>query len=103
MSPDIVIRTDSHIKTRIHNKLSKCGGSYSSWYIGISQDPRYRLFTGHKVREDDDWIIEYAFGEVDARSVEKYFINLGMNGASGGGDEDATAVYAYKKTSHSEP
>lgn len=33
-----------------------------------------------------------------ARAVESYFIDLNIDGGSGGGDDDSKFVYVYKKT-----
>ena len=38
-----------------------------------------------------------------ARSVEKTFLDHGCDGGTGGGDDDAIYVYAYLKTSETEP
>lgn len=79
------------------------GSNYGSWYIGITSDPRKRLFTDHKVDEKGSWI----YGEVDtndlARSVEQYFLDLGCDGGPGGGDYTSKIVYAYLKTYNTSP
>jgi hypothetical protein len=93
------------ITTDISAHMKKGGGSYSSWYVGISKDPRDRLFSQHKVQEDGDWwIYRQAISGATARDVEEYFINtLKTDGGPGGGDQTADYVYAYKKSSHTDP
>jgi hypothetical protein len=97
--------TEEQIKTDIKAYMAKGGGSYSSWYVGVSKDPKERLFTGHGVYENGDlWIYRQAYTSNAARNVESYFINtLGTDGGAGGGDKDADWVYAYKKNAHTNP
>ena len=55
---------------------------YPSWTIGITDDPdRRRQEHGNPTR----WYSWNAVLESSARSVEKYFLDKGMNGATGGG------------------
>jgi hypothetical protein len=35
--------------------------------------------------------------------VERFFLDAGMDGAPGDGDETTTIVYAYRKTRFTEP
>lgn len=77
--------------------------NYKKYYVGISNDPRRRLFNEHNVNEKGVWIICPADSDTVARDVEKYFLDLGMDGGPGGGDETATYVYCYLKTSTTQP
>lgn len=92
------------VKKEIKEYIDKVGGLYNSWYVGIAEDPRERLFEEHNVDKDEDfWIYRECEDSDAARSVEDYFINvLGTDGETGGGDENTVYVYAYKKTPHSE-
>ncbi len=77
---------------------------YSSWYVGISESPRKRLFTDHNVDEKNgSWIYNTASNSMIAREIENHFHDLGCDGGPGGGDEDAKAIYAYKKTTNTNP
>jgi len=98
-------KTKSEIKQEIKDYIDQNGGSYKSWYVGIAKDPKDRLFNEHSVRKDEDcWIFRTAVDSDTARDIEKYFVNdLGMDGGTGGGDEDAKSDYAYKKNSHTNP
>jgi hypothetical protein len=89
----------------IKDYISKCGGSYSDWYVGITSDINSRLFGDHGVRKDgDQWIYSTAPSSSDARNIERYFIDtLGTDGGSGGGDYSSNIVYAYKKNPHTSP
>ncbi len=93
------------IKQEILAHINKEGGAKSSWYVGITQNIEQRLFGDHKVQKENAW---YAFREAmnstEAREIEKYFIEtIGTDGGTGGGDNDASWVYAYKKTSQTDP
>lgn len=97
--------SEEQIKTEIKTYIAKGTGDLSDWYVGVSKDPRDRLFNGHGVPEEGyGWIYRQAFSSGAARNVEDYFINvLGADGDVGGGDEDADCVYAYKKNAHTNP
>ena len=88
----------------IEKHIASMDGSYSNWYIGISNDAERRLFEEHKVsKENGKWIYRTANSDYIARDVEQYFIAKDCDGGSGGGDEGSDMVYAYKKDSHTEP
>ena len=80
------------------------GIPYKDCYIGITSDAERRLFVEHNVsREKGYWIYRTASSHKVAREIEQHFIERGMDGGTGGGDEDSRIVYAYKKTSHTNP
>lgn len=84
--------------------IQKQGGSFSSWYCGITENIKDRLFGDHNVPEKGHW---YAYRQCinsyAARSVENTLLDHGCDGGSGGGDADADYVYAYLKTSVTDP
>lgn len=71
---------------------------YSDFYIGITDNINERVFGFHKVPEEGHWFITRgADTERIARDVEKYFIDLGMDGGTGGGTGgDTRIVYCYE-------
>jgi len=74
---------------------------YSDCYVGIAEDARERLFSDHKVLEKGDiWIYEPAESDDEARNIEKYFLDKGMKGDTGGGSNKSTYVYSYKINEH---
>ena len=69
---------------------------YSDFYIGVTSDINERLFHAHGVPETGHWYIyRYADTEDIAREVEKYFLDLGMQGDTGGGTGDGDVRYVY--------
>jgi len=81
-----------------------CSGMFSYWYVGITNDVDRRMFGEHGVnKETDSWIYRTAQSSLAARQVEQYFINSGMNGGSGGGDNTAKIVYAYRMSRNTNP
>ena len=93
-----------NIIQEIEDYVNKCGGSFSSWYIGIAEDPRDRLFNEHNVNErNGNWIFKPTSSSATARNIERYFLDLGMDGGSGGGDYLSKTVYCYKKTYSTNP
>ena len=93
---EIISKIDGHIKSR--------GGPYSSWYVGITEDAKRRVFQEHGVDKDKDFYIWLtASSSAIARDVESHFLDEGCDGGTGGGDDDADIVYAYKKSSRTDP
>jgi hypothetical protein len=88
------------IVSEIKAYMTKWGGKYADWYVGIASDAERRLFNDHAVsKENGAWIWIRAASSEDARAAEKSLLALGMDGGSGGGDYDSDCVYAYKITS----
>lgn len=85
--------------------INKQGGAYSSWYAGIAADPKDRLKSGHGVALTNDnwWIHRACSTDDDAREVEKALLDLGCDGGPSGGDHATKSVYAYLKTSSTDP
>lgn len=83
-------------------KYIEQNGGYSTgygWYAGVTSDPQRRLFREHRVdRNDAAWIFAKAPSDDDARAVERYLVEKGAKGGSGGGDESAVYAYAYRIT-----
>lgn len=72
---------------------------YSEFYIGISKNAPKRLFEEHHVDMDSSWWIYLTAESSDvAREVEKHYLNLGMRGGDGGGDDSSDMVYCYVVT-----
>ena len=77
---------------------------YNNCYVGVTSDVESRLFGDHSVsKENGHWIYRTASSDSVAREIEQHFLDAGMDGAPGGGDETSTIVYAYKKTSNTNP
>jgi len=84
----------------IKSYVANNGGDYSQWYVGIATDPKQRLFNDHAVKEKSAWIYHRCAGADIARAIEKFFLTQGMQGGSGGGDDNSEYVYAYKIGRH---
>lgn len=75
------------------------GGVGREWYVGITDDPRSRLFNDHRVSETTGaWIYRDAGTINVARAVEQYLLDQGCDGGSGGGSTQSHFVYAYRRT-----
>lgn len=98
-------KSKQEIIDEIKAHIQKEGSGYRNWYVGISEDAKDRLFNGHGVpKENAWWIFREASSASVAREIEDYFINtLGTDGAPGGGSDKSSQVYAYKKTSITNP
>lgn len=76
---------------------------FSDWYAGLSEEPEERMEKGHNVPEGADSLWYSLHTEGAARSVEDELLSLGLDGADGGGDDDASYVYIYRKTQETDP
>lgn len=75
---------------------------YSDYYVGITNDVNRRLFSEHNVSEKKDyWVWCQAENKEIAKEVEEYFLDLGMEGDTGGGTDETVVVYCYKITNTS--
>ena len=84
--------------------IKEQGGKYSDWYCGITSDIEDRLIDDHQVPKKGHWYIYRECVNVEAaRSVERALIQRGCDGGTGGGDESSIYVYAYLKTSTTNP
>lgn len=91
----------SDIITDIQRHIADCGGAMKTWYVGIAENPRDRLFDDHSVDEENDaWIYHPAASSNVAREIEQYFLDRGAQGGSGGGSTNSKSVYAYRVTAH---
>lgn len=69
---------------------------YSDFYVGITNDVQRRLFIEHNVLKEKSWWIYRTAIDCDtARKVEKYFLEKGMRGDTGGGNDESVIVYCY--------
>jgi hypothetical protein len=82
--------------------ISKNGGVYTQWYVGVAADPEKRLFNDHNVnKSSDSWIYSKHLGtDAAARYVEEVFLSKGCKGAPGGGDRTSCYAYIYKINGH---
>ena len=93
---EVVQEILEHVKSR--------GGAYNTWYVGITKDPKDRLFHEHCViKEKDNWCYQTTHSLNSARNAEQKLLDYGFDGGGGGGDEQTKFVYAYKKQSHTKP
>jgi hypothetical protein len=97
--------SEDKIKKDIKEHIASRGGKYSDWYVGITADPKKRLFEEHRVNEKTDkWIYREASSSDVARSTEDHFVNTcKTDGDVGGGDDTSIYVYAYRKNDHTDP
>lgn len=97
-------KSKQEIIAEINAHIADCGGSYSDWYVGIAEDAKHRVFEDHGVEKGKDaYIWRTAISSAVARAIEQYFLDLGCDGGGGGGDDDTDIVYAYKKSSRTDP
>lgn len=85
------------IVSEIDNHLTNSGRRYySDFYVGITNDVERRMFQEHHVSKDNSWwIYRTAINSDVARKVEQHYLDKGMRGGNGGGDDSSTVVYCY--------
>jgi len=71
--------------------------TFSHWYVGITDDPGFRIFEDHGVsRDQGKWAYKKTDTETMARAVEKLIKETyGTKGGTSIGNEQTTFVYAY--------
>ena len=80
-------------KITIINEIeSRVNKYYRMWHIGITDNPDERK-SGHG--NPPGWTVWKADSENDARSIEKNFLDKGMQGGDGGG-KTPDHVYIFK-------
>lgn len=81
------------------------GGSYSDWYVGVSDKPKNALFNIHKLRQSGDaCITRQAKDDLQAWDVEEYFRTvLKTRGNRGSSSLNHVYVYAYLMKPHTKP
>jgi hypothetical protein len=91
---------EERIVSDIVSYIQQAGGDFSSWYVGIADDPRSSLFKDHNVDEASGlWIFDNAITENCARNAERRIIEENKTqGIIGGAGYTTTSVYAYKVT-----
>lgn len=94
--------TKIQIIADINSHLQKSSKQYySDFYIGITNDVERRLFNEHNVSKNGAWWIYREADSKDiAQAVEEYFLEKGMQGDTGGGNEDSVYVYCYEITTN---
>ena len=85
----------SSIMAAVETRIAGIAG-YAYWTVGITQD-----CTRRKGEHDNDgkstgcWTHWQADSLFDAQDIERYFINKGMKGGSGGNMANNTTTYVY--------
>lgn len=83
---------ESEIKKAVENRvMSAKTKKHSLWTIGITNDPDRRKIEHGNPKY---WMQWKADTETSARNVEKYFLDRGMKGGGGGG-ENPRHVYIF--------
>lgn len=76
--------------------MRKNGQQYNQFYVGIAKDPVDRLINGHSVTENIPNLYWTAPLHTEIiRVIEKYFLDKGCKGGSGGGNYDTNYIYTY--------
>ena len=67
-------------------------------HIGITNDLNRRLKIEHKITAEDYWWTSSEADDAEtARAVERHFIEMGMQGGTGGGDNETEFVYCFAR------
>ena len=101
---EMTMATKVQIIADINSHLQKSKKQYySDFYIGITNAIERRLFGEHKVsKENGWWIYCVADTKAVAQAVEEFYLDKGMKGDTGGGNDDTIYVYCYEITNYTE-
>jgi hypothetical protein len=99
-----MVKSSEIIVMEILEFIQREGGHPRIWCIGVTNDPRRRLFDEHQVHyQKDAWIYRTAMSESEALQVQSYFLEFGLNESEEGWWPGACTVYAYRKNINAEP
>jgi predicted GIY-YIG superfamily endonuclease len=97
----VTVTSELDARLEIKAFVDRSRAPYSQWYVGIAADPDERL-REHGLQEADWYIVRRLASAEAARRVAEALLKLECDGTAGG-DETATAVYAYWKRGHTTP
>ena len=98
MAGKIATAIISDINCHLSKSSKQC---YADLYIGITNDIERRLFGEHNVNKENAWWIwREACDKWTAQEVEEYFLEQGMKGDTGGGNNGTVYVYCYEITNN---
>lgn len=100
MTLNALTKQSAYDEIRNYIVANTLGSNYSSWYVGIANNPERRLFQEHEVnKENGRWIYAKCYSDSSAREAEQALIsNLKTQGGPGGGDD--STIYAYEIKSY---
>jgi hypothetical protein len=100
-----MVKSKEQIIEDIRGHMQKRGGAYGDWFVGIGSKARECLFEEHHVKKvGDHWILRRADSPRTARDVLDYFANiLATDYGDCTADHAGSAVYAYRKSGHTQP
>ena len=82
---------------KIKNKIEFEGYPYPSWYIGIANDIKKKLFEHHNVNDQNGkWIYITVPSNSDAKEIKKYFEERLVSIDNEDDDDNGLIVFAYK-------
>lgn len=98
-------KTRGQIIEEIETHMASVGGTYSEWFVGVSDKPKHTLFNVHKLRTTGDaWIARKAIDDLQAAEIEEYFRTVcKTRGQPDRGSIDHIYVYAYRMKTHTRP
>ena len=101
----MAIKKRSEIIREIEDHIHKNGGEFDEWYVGMTENPKVRLFRQHKLREKGDgWICRRTYDGGQAFEVVEYFRTVRqLTSMKATQSEDAVYVYAYRMKEHTSP
>jgi hypothetical protein len=84
--------------------IQKEGGQPQTWCVGVTNDPRRRLFDEHQVHyQNDAWVYRTAASESEAILIQAFFLAFGLNEVRGDIRSGRRMVYAYRKNIRTNP
>ena len=64
--------------------ILRFGGIYRNFYVGITDKPMHRINDEHEIGLAIPYVLKEAGDFEAAKMIERYFIDLGCDGGSGG-------------------
>lgn len=101
----MAIKKQSEIIQEIETHIQSNGCSFAGWYVGITENPKVRLFKQHRLREKGDgWICRRTYDREQALEIMEYFRTVRqLSHIDTTESNDAVYIYAYRMKAHTSP
>jgi hypothetical protein len=97
-------QSQDQIISDVQKYVNHCGGQYPSWFLGVTDNPKDKLFNEHCVdMKKDHWLFAFAMNPDSAKQILARFKELGAEVNDNALSPRARAVYAFKKSWRTNP
>jgi len=93
----IMSGAEEEVINAIRRHMDRFGSNPNTWYVGIAENIRKKLFEDHQVSEQNGkWIYRALESNADAMEIKKHLVALGLKGDNND-DENGNIIFAFEK------